>query len=100
MKHFHTLWFDNTDLARGTEYLPTSVLEINCSYSLRPNSKVKLITQELEQNDDFMLVIFSTKLFLKKKLPLEILKQIKEFNHLNLTPQQEKLLAELIPGEE
>jgi len=98
MKQLHTLFIDNTDLDGGTEYLPTSVMEIRCSCYLRPDSKVKIIDKELEQNSDFLLVTSLNKVYLRKKLSPEILRQIKDFNHQNLTPEQEKLLAELIPG--
>src|SRR5437764_11639330 len=97
MKKLCVLHIDNTDLARGTEYLSDSVMEVKCSYFLRPDSKVKLIAKKLEQSSDFMLVSSLGKLYLKKKIDLEIINQIKKFDHKKLTPEQEILLEELIP---
>jgi|SRR6185312_11507530 len=100
MKRLHTLHINNTDLENGTEYLPVSVMEITCSYFLRPDSKVKLVAKKLEQSNDFILVSSLGKLYLKKKIDLEILNQIKEFDHEKLTPEQEILLEELIPSKQ
>jgi len=47
-----------------------------------------------------MLVNSFNKVYLKKKLNPEMLNQIKDFDHEKLVPNQEKLLAELIPSEE
>jgi len=75
------LFINNTDLESGVEYLPANVIEIWCPYDLRPDSKVKLLVKELEQASNFIPSDFMSKLYLKKKLSSEILKQIKDFNH-------------------
>src|SRR5438105_5019617 len=107
MKQLHNLDISNTDLARGTEYLPASVMEIWCSYYLKLESKVKLLVKELEQNRDFILVDYSRKLYLKKKLNSEMLIQLNFLNGLSLfnfnysvRTQYEKLLEELTPSRE
>src|SRR6185312_16563586 len=98
MKQLCVLNISNTDIDMGTEYLPTSVMEIDCSYSLRPNSKVKSIVEELEQNKDFTLFSSLSKVYFRKKLNLEILNQIKDFDYKNLIIPKE-LLEKLLPSE-
>jgi Leucine-rich repeat (LRR) protein len=97
MQQLQVLGINNTDLDSGLEYLPASIREICCSHLEKPNSKVKLITQELKKNGDFISVSYFThQVFLRKNLNPELFNRIKDFNHRELNSEQETLLANLV----
>src|SRR6185437_10699612 len=74
-------------------------MEVRFSYVAKPTSQVKLIAKELAQNSEFILIDPLKQIYLNKKLNPEILNQIKDWNHKQLTPEQETLLSNLIVSE-